>query len=72
MSRRLTLTVLFLCSCISACGPSQPTSRTQPVQQYTDTELKLKQAYEAQGIDYDEKMLRDDARAIESLSEEFE
>jgi hypothetical protein len=42
------------------------------VQRYTDTELKLKKAYDEQGIDYDDKMLRDDARAIESLSEEFE
>jgi hypothetical protein len=71
MSRRLTLTVLFLCSCVSACGPSQPMSRIEPVKQYTDTELKLKQAYDAQGIDYDDKMLRDDARAIDALNREF-
>lgn len=71
MSRRVTLTVLFLCSCLSACGPSQPTSRNEPVQRYTDTELKVKKAYDEQGIDYDDKMLRDDARAIDALNREF-
>ena len=62
--------ILCLCACISACGPSTPTSTTAPV--YSDTELKLKKAYEEQGIEYDDAMLRDDARAIESLSREFD
>ncbi len=62
--------ILCLCVCISACGPSTPTSTTAPV--YSDTELKLKKAYEEQGIEYDDAMLRDDARAIEALSREFD
>lgn len=35
------------------------------------TEEKLRRVYDSQGIDYDEQMIREDARAIERLSNEF-
>ena len=34
-------------------------------------EDKLRRVYDSQGIDYNEKMIRDDTRAIEQLSREF-
>lgn len=35
------------------------------------TEDKLRRAYDSQGIQYDEQMLREDARAVKDLSNEF-
>jgi hypothetical protein len=35
------------------------------------TENKLRRVYDAQGIKYDDKMIREDARAVEELHREF-
>ncbi|HZR53738.1 MAG TPA: hypothetical protein VFB06_30050 [Streptosporangiaceae bacterium] len=49
-------------------SPSSGGSST-PV--YESTEDKLRRVYDSQGIKYDNKMLREDARAIEQLHREF-
>lgn len=37
----------------------------------SSTEDLLRQSYDDAGIEYDEQMLREDARAVESLNDEF-
>lgn len=65
--RPLIFVVLLVCV-ISMCSSGNERRRA-PV--YTPTEQKLKDAYDAQGIEYDEQMIRDDARAIEQLNSEL-
>ena len=38
---------------------------------YESTEDRLRRVYDSQGIKYDNKMIRDDARAVEQLNREF-
>jgi hypothetical protein len=42
-----------------------------PAAQSESTEDKLRRSYDSQGIEYDEEMIRKDARAIEALNREL-
>ena len=65
--------VLVVCSsAIDGCRGKrtyEPPAASAP--QYSDTERALKRSYDDAGIEYDEKMIRDDARAIEQLNREL-
>ena len=61
----LTLTAL------AGCGEAGPSSdKPKPVPQQT-TEDIMRRNYDARGIKYDDKMIRDDARAVDRLNKEF-
>lgn len=52
-----------------AGGGSAPTYAPNNTEQ--STEDMLRKAYDHEGIDYDEKMLKEDAAAVEQLYREF-
>lgn len=49
------------------CDGSSPASK--PAQE--GTEDKVRRVYDSQGIKHDDRMIRDDTRAIEQLNREF-
>mgnify|MGYP005855528163 CR=1 FL=1 len=51
-------------------NPSSSNSGTS-TPRYESTEDKLRRVYDSQGIKYDDRMIREDARAIEQLHREF-
>jgi len=51
-------------------NPGSSSSETSTPRQES-TEDKLRRVYDSQGIKHDDRMIRDDARAIEQLHREF-
>jgi hypothetical protein len=61
--------VLVLLGALSNNDSSSTSSPSRPAVE--STEDKLRRVYDSQGIDYDDRMIREDARAIEQLHREF-
>ncbi len=54
---------------LGGCSNSPPGGANTPRQE--STEDKLRRVYDSQGIKYDDRTIREDARAIEKLNREF-
>jgi len=67
---RFYVGLFSLALCVGCAGNSSETT-WQPQPQYNSTEEALKRSYDDAGVEYDEKMIRDDALAIEQLNREL-
>lgn len=65
----LLVAALFNATCNNKSPAPSPRPAYTP--SYESTEDKLRRVYDSQGIKYDNKMLREDARAVEDLHREF-
>lgn len=63
--------VVILCQIFLGSPNNTSSSNSDKVIIIESTEDKLRRVYDSQGIQYDEQMLREDARAVEDLANEF-
>jgi len=63
--------ILVLALLASLFRNDKPSSSGTPTPRHERTEDKLRRVYDSQGIKYDDRMIREDARAIEELHREF-
>jgi hypothetical protein len=67
----LIVVLIVVSTLVNGCD-REPSYTSQPAEPtYNATERALKESYNANDIEYDEQMIRDDARAIEQLNREL-